>query len=156
MQVRSKTYDPHDDEELEDDVSDAGSRAGNRSPRPKKKLGVSSHVTFADDVDGIGLYDQNMDLKKLAKIKARVNTGLTDADGSKNSRIIKHNLDLMKNPILAAIRKTLKCGAKMDARTKKEYQTAMVPSKMYEMMDNVMQEKVWIDIESETGDLVAR
>ena len=32
----------------------------------------------------------------------------------------------------------------------------MVPSKIYELMDNVMQEKVWIDLESEIGPLESR
>lgn len=32
----------------------------------------------------------------------------------------------------------------------------MVPSKILEMMDNVMQEKVWIDLESESGPLEHR
>ena len=41
-------------------------------------------------------------------IKAKVNTGLADADGSKNARIIKKQLDLMKNPIISAIKKTLR------------------------------------------------
>lgn len=27
----------------------------------------------------------------------------------------------------------------------------MVPSKVYELMDNVMQEKVWLDLEAEVG-----
>ena len=57
-----------------------------------------------------------MNVKNLDKIKARINTGLADADGSKNSRIIRHSLDLMKNPILAAIKKTLKLGANKDKR----------------------------------------
>ena len=33
---------------------------------------------------------------------------------------------------------------------------AMVPSKIYELMDNVMQEKVWIDLENETQDIEKR
>ena len=117
--------------------------------------GHVSHVEFAEGAEGLGSFDA-MNLKNLEKIRAKVNTGLTNADGSKNSRIIKQNLELMKNPIIAAIRKTLKISEKKDARTQKEYQVAMVPSKIYELMDNVMQEKIWIDIESESCDLVNR
>ena len=32
----------------------------------------------------------------------------------------------------------------------------MMPSKIYELMDNVMQEKVWIDLDAETGPLQSR
>ena len=32
----------------------------------------------------------------------------------------------------------------------------MVPSKIYEIMSNVMQEKVWADIEQESGDITSR
>ena len=45
---------------------------------------------------------------QIDDIKAKVNTGLADADGSKNARIIKKQLDLMKNPIISAIKKTLR------------------------------------------------
>lgn len=62
----------------------------------------------------------------------------------------------MKNPIIAAIKKTLKLNKKNNKKLSKDYQIAMVPSKIYEMMDNVMQEKVWIDLESESGPLEDR
>ena len=32
----------------------------------------------------------------------------------------------------------------------------MVPSKIFELMDTVMQEKVWIDLESESGPVDSR
>ena len=62
----------------------------------------------------------------------------------------------MKNPIISAIKKTLKLGAKKNKRMMKDYQIAMVPNKIYELMDNVMQEKVWIDIETESGGIENR
>ena len=46
-------------------------------------------------------------LQRVKDIKSKINTGLANADGSKNSRIIKKQLDLMKNPIISAIKKTL-------------------------------------------------
>ena len=49
---------------------------------------------------------------QLDGIKSRINTGLANADGSKNSRIVKNAVDLMKNPIIAAIKKTLKLTSK--------------------------------------------
>ena len=48
------------------------------------------------------------DPMQIDDIKAKVNTGLADADGSKNARIVKKQLDLMKNPIISAIKKTLR------------------------------------------------
>ena len=47
-------------------------------------------------------------LKKVSEIKSRINTGLANAEGSNNSRLIKKQLDLMKNPIISAIKKTLR------------------------------------------------
>ena len=84
-------------------------------------------------------------------IKSKINTGLADAEGSKNSRIIKKQLDLMKNPIISAIQKTLKLNQKKNKKLPKDYYIAMVPNKIYDLMDAVMQEKVWIDLEAEGG-----
>jgi len=97
-----------------------------------------------------------MNLKKVNDIKSKINTGLADADGSKNSRIIKKQLDLMKNPIISAIKKTLRVSEKNKKKLPKDYYIAMVPSKIYELMDNVMQEKVWVDLEAETGPIENR
>ena len=117
-------------------------------------MSIHSHASSA--YGGGSALGHGMDLKNLEKIKARINTGLADADGSKNSRIIKHNLDLMKNPIISAIKKTLKLSANKDKKSQKDYHIAMMPSKIYDLMDTVMQEKVWIDIEAESSDLVNR
>ena len=38
----------------------------------------------------------------------------------------------------------------------RDYHIAMMPTKIYDLMDNVMQEKVWIDLESESGSLENR
>ena len=92
----------------------------------------------------------------MKDIKSKINTGLANADGSKNSRIIKKQLDLMKNPIISAIKKTLTLSEKKNKKLPKDYHIAMVPTKIYEIMDNVMQEKVWIDLESEAGPLESR
>ena len=100
--------------------------------------------------------DAFQSLKKVDKIKARVNTGLASADGSKNTRIIKQELDLMKNPIISAIKKTLRLSSKKNKKLPKEYHIAMMPAKIYELMDTVMQEKVWVDLESEQGPLESR
>ena len=62
----------------------------------------------------------------------------------------------MKNPIISAIKKTLKLSAKKNKKLMKDFKIAMVPNKIFELMDNVMQEKVWIDIEQESGDLETR
>mgnify|MGYP001413502383 CR=1 FL=1 len=45
---------------------------------------------------------------------------------------------------------------KKNKKLGREYHIAMVPSKIYELMDTVMQEKVWIDLESESGPLESR
>ena len=95
-------------------------------------------------------------LQKVKDIKAKINTGLANAEGSKNSRIIKKQLDLMKNPIISAIKKTLQVNEKKKTKLSKDFYIAMVPSKIYELMDTVMQEKVWIDLESEVGALESR
>lgn len=76
-----------------------------------------------------------MNLKKLGDIKSRINTGLANADGSKNSRIVKASLDLMKNPIIAAIKKTLKLTSKKNKQLQKDFRIAMVPNKILEIMD---------------------
>lgn len=81
---------------------------------------------------------KQMNLQNLDKIKSRINTGLAGADGSKNPRIIKQQLDLMKNPILSAIKKTLKLSAKKNKKMLKDFKIAMVPNKIFELMDNVM------------------
>lgn len=62
----------------------------------------------------------------------------------------------MKNPIISAIKKTLKLNEKNNKKLPKDYNIAMVPSKIYELMDNVMQEKVWVDLESEGSTLENR
>lgn len=90
-------------------------------------------------------------MKKMTDIKSKINTGLAEAEGMKNQRYIKKQLDLMKNPIISAIKKTLRVNGKNGKKMPKEYYIAMVPSKIYELMDGVMQEKVWLDIESENG-----
>ena len=95
-------------------------------------------------------------LKKITDIKSRINTGLAEADGSKNSRIIKKQIDLMKNPIIAAIKKTLRVNEKNKKKMPKEYYIAMMPFKIFELMDSVMQEKVWVDIEAESGPIATR
>ena len=77
----------------------------------------------------------SMNLKKLGDIKSRINTGLANADGSKNSRIVKASLDLMKNPIIAAIKKTLKLTSKKNKQLQKDFRIAMVPNKILEIMD---------------------
>lgn len=102
----------------------------------------------------IGNFTQN--IKKMTDIKSKINTGLAEAEGSKNSRIIKKQLDLMKNPIISAIKKTLRVSEKNKKKLPKEYYIAMVPGKIYELMDSVMQEKVWVDIESESGPIEER
>ena len=99
---------------------------------------------------------KQMNLQNLDKIKSRINTGLAGADGSKNPRIIKQQLDIMKNPILSAIKKTLKLSAKKNKKMLKDFKIAMVPNKIFELMDNVMQEKVWIDIEQEADSIENR
>ena len=77
-------------------------------------------------------------MDRIKDIKSKINTGLANAEGSNNSRIIKKQLDLMKNPILAAIQKTLKANQKKNKKLEKEYHIAMVPSKIFELMDTVM------------------
>ena len=62
----------------------------------------------------------------------------------------------MKNPIISAIKKTLKLSEKQNKKLPRDYHIAMVPSKIYELMDNVMQEKVWIDLEAESSVLEHR
>ena len=44
----------------------------------------------------------------------------------------------MKNPIISAIKKTLLASQKKNKKLEKEYHIAMVPSKIYELMDTVM------------------
>ena len=44
----------------------------------------------------------------------------------------------MKNPIISAIKKTLQVNEKKNKKLLKDYHIAMVPNKIYELMDNVM------------------
>ena len=62
----------------------------------------------------------------------------------------------MKNPIISAIKKTLRINEKNKKKLPKDYHIAMVPSKIYELMDQVMQEKVWLDLENEADELEKR
>jgi len=82
--------------------------------------------------------NQMGNLQKVNEIKSKINTGLAKAEGSKNSRIIKKQLDLMKNPIISAIKKTLRVNESKNKKLPKDYNIAMVPTKIYELMDNVM------------------
>ena len=44
----------------------------------------------------------------------------------------------MKNPIISAIKKTLRVNESKNKKLPKDYNIAMVPTKIYELMDNVM------------------
>ena len=60
----------------------------------------------------------------------------------------------MKNPIISAIKKTMQLSKKKNKKLEKDYQIAMLPNKILDIMDAVMFEKVWIDIENENKDQV--
>lgn len=126
---------------------------GQNSPRH-----FSSRISEESETKSLGgtFSLQSHNLKKLDEIKSKINSGLANAAGSKNSRIIKNTLDLMKNPIISAIKKTLKLNTKGGKSMPKEYSIAMVPPKIFELMDAIMQEKVWVDIEAETGPIEGR
>jgi len=44
----------------------------------------------------------------------------------------------MKNPIISAIKKTMRLNDKKNQKMPKEYSICMVPFKIYELMDTVM------------------
>jgi len=44
----------------------------------------------------------------------------------------------MKNPIITAIKKTLKLSAKKNKSLMKDFKIAMVPTKIFDLMDDVM------------------
>ena len=56
----------------------------------------------------------------------------------------------MKNPIISAIKKTLR--VKNDKRAMRDYGISMIPMKIYEIVDLVMQDKVWSDLENESNE----
>lgn len=112
--------------------------------------------SFDSSYGGSQIGNFNANIKKMTDIKSKINTGLAEAEGSKNQRIIKKQLDLMKNPIISAIKKTLRMNGKNGKKLPREYYIAMMPFKIYELMDSVMQEKVWLDIEAETGPIETR
>ena len=93
-------------------------------------------------------------LRKVSKIKSKVNTGLAEAYNYRNKRITKEAVMVMKNPIITAIKRTLTINKKQDLRIKRDYKMAMVPAKIYETLDTVMQEKVWADLENEVAENV--
>jgi len=69
--------------------AETGGHTSHRS-RPSDDEDASHNQSF-DGVSGGsgGKFEMTMNLKKLGDIKSRINTGLANADGSKNSRIIK-------------------------------------------------------------------
>ena len=76
--------------------------------RRRRRRGRSGSRGSGYSHEGGGYAARATDPLQIDDIKAKVNTGLADADGSKNARIIKKQLDLMKNPIISAIKKTLR------------------------------------------------
>ena len=54
----------------------------------------------------------------------------------------------MKNPIITAIKKTLQLS---NNKLTKDYYICMTPEKILLMLDQVMQDKVWLDLENESG-----
>lgn len=59
----------------------------------------------------------------------------------------------MKNPIIAAIRHTLRHGIK---KIGKEYQLIMPPSQVVNMLNSIMMDKVFADLENEKGSILTR
>ena len=90
----------------------------------------------------------------MKKIKSKVNSGLISAQGTQNKRIVKDTIEIMKNPIISAIKKTIQMSMKKNKKLEKEYMIAMLPSKILDIMDIVMFEKVWIDIENEEKEMI--
>ena len=55
-------------------------------------------------------------LKKVKEIKSKINSGLAEAYGSQNRRITANAVLAMRNPIISAIKKTLKLSQKKDKK----------------------------------------
>ena len=87
-------------------------------------------------------------MKRVNDIKAKVNVGLAKAVGTKNRNVIKKTIKDMKNPIITSIKKTLTL---TNNKLTKEYYQSMKPQHILSMLDAIMQDKVWIDLENETG-----
>ena len=65
--------------------------------------------------------DSTSNLDNISNIKAKVETGLGDALGTTNKRIIKDAQEIMKNPIISAIKKTMQLSKKKNKKLEKDY-----------------------------------
>lgn len=68
-------------------------------------------------------------------------------------RRITNTAELYKNPILVAIQKALGVGYK---KLGSEYQICMLPPVVFDILNQTMQDKVYRDIENESGPVAQR
>ena len=87
-------------------------------------------------------------MKRVNTIKSKVNSGLAKAIGSSNKNLVKKTIKDMKNPIITAIKKTLNLNNK---KLSKDYYMEMKPDKILTHLNDIMQDKVWVDLENEAG-----
>jgi hypothetical protein len=98
--------------------------------------------------------EQTYDVNKLKQIKARVNRYHIRGMGTSNKKAIKAQLELHKNPIISAIKRTVASVGK--GKLSKEHYFQMLPINICLLLDPVMQEKVWLDLENEKGPVESR
>lgn len=91
--------------------------------------------------------DDPLSLDSINEIEKDVQAGLAKAAISKNSAIKKKTVQEMKNPILEAIKDTLKVGKK---NLSKDYFIAMKGPQMMQLMDGMMCDKALEDLRVET------
>ena len=60
----------------------------------------------------------------------------------------------MKNPIISAIKKTMQVGKGKNKKLDKDFRIAMLPNKILDIVDSVMFEKVWNDLDNENKEQV--
>lgn len=96
-----------------------------------------------------------LDLNRLQNLKGKVNSRLQQDVRTSNKKMIKEFLKENKNPILSAIKHLIKTQGK-NGKLADSYYVNMLPIQIMQLMDPVMQEKVWVDLDREIGPIENR
>ena len=95
-------------------------------------------------------------MTKLDSIKNTINDKLLADFKSNNKKLMNEFLKENKNPILDAIKDMIKIEKKKGGKSIKTNFPPMLPANICALIDPVMQEKVWIDLEREIGPIEQR
>ena len=86
----------------------------------------------------------SIDFEDVRNLEKKAGAAMRKELKTKNRDMIEEYLKMNENPILKSFKHLVKRG-----KPPKEYYKKMLPIEVIQLMDPIMQEKVWNDLESE-------